>query len=155
MENPDITTLGSEFLTYLGGQNHIQCVKHKVPLIYLVYRKLTCACGRKEHYRFSSFGCQCCICKRCCDNTNSDRINYISPSIDDGKQSGRDRYENENENNNNEVFTYNDGEDMVDSDDNGLDEEYEDNNSAIHNTLENEFLRCENDILERDNFDDF
>ena len=44
---------------------------------------------------------------------------------------------------------------MVDSDDNDSDEEYEDNDSAIHDTLENELLRCENDILERDNFDDF
>ena len=49
-DEQDLNSLSTEFLTYIGGQAHIQCARHKMPLITSTERKLKCSCGRIKFF---------------------------------------------------------------------------------------------------------
>ena len=76
----DMTSLGTEFLSYIGGQSHVICSQHKLPLIASSERSLLCSCGKREYYRCCKVGCNACACKVCVDNFDSDRIHEIAPT---------------------------------------------------------------------------
>ena len=44
IDKHDITSLGSQFLAYIGGQKHVYCAQHKLLLITTTERKKKCAC---------------------------------------------------------------------------------------------------------------
>ena len=46
----NIEKLSTKLLRYIGGQTHMICHKHKVPLISIPDRKLKYSCGRYEHF---------------------------------------------------------------------------------------------------------
>ena len=48
--NDNLQKMSSKLLHYIGGQTHITCQKHKMPLIPIADRKLKCSCGRNEHF---------------------------------------------------------------------------------------------------------
>ena len=50
IKDPDISSLNYEFLTYIGGQSHIFCSTHDIPLIISADRKMKCNYGKNEHY---------------------------------------------------------------------------------------------------------
>ena len=60
----DISSLGSENLSYIGGQYHILCSMHGLPLINSTEKEYACSCGRKEFYRRCSIDYMACICKK-------------------------------------------------------------------------------------------
>ena len=69
--------LYQEFLSYIGGQSHIVCSHHKLPLISTVDRKNKCRCSKKEHYSCPQLDCKVCLCQKCSDVCDHSSINYI------------------------------------------------------------------------------
>ena len=55
----------NEFLQNLGGQVHVHCEEHDLPLIISSERTNKCKCGRKEYLRCCELFCKTNICKRC------------------------------------------------------------------------------------------
>ena len=43
-----LSGVSKELLRYIGGQTHIICGKHKLPMIPVPDRKANCRCGRKR-----------------------------------------------------------------------------------------------------------
>ena len=69
--------IGKSLLEYIGGQNHIICGKHKLPLIPVPDRKAKCKCGKKESLRCPDLSCLNCICDTCAEKLDTDIINEI------------------------------------------------------------------------------
>ena len=63
-ENDDIDTLRDKFLESLGGQSHVQCSKHILPLVASSTRSNKCQCGKTEFYRCCELSCNTFICKK-------------------------------------------------------------------------------------------
>ena len=57
LEDIDLTSIRDQFLTNIGGQVHVQCENHRMPLIASMDRANKCACGKKDHFRCSVFNC--------------------------------------------------------------------------------------------------
>ena len=68
-----------ELMKYIGGQTHIVCDVHKIPLITMFNRVKKCECGKSEHFACADPKCRTCICKRCANQLDSNIINKISP----------------------------------------------------------------------------
>ena len=47
VNNPDMLRFRDQFLENLGGQSHVQCSRHKLPLIASTTQSNKCQCGRK------------------------------------------------------------------------------------------------------------
>ena len=73
----DVHSLNFEYMKYIGGQHHIHCEVHKIPLIYSHNRSKKCNCGRKETYSCASLNCPTCICQRCVDQLDASSIHFI------------------------------------------------------------------------------
>ena len=67
-----------EFIKNIGGQNHVHCQKHKLPLIRSNERERKCQCGRNEYYRCCNFHCKVNICRSCFTGYNSHEITYVA-----------------------------------------------------------------------------
>ena len=93
--SPDMDKLRHDYLVYMGGQKHIFCRKHDLPLIASSKRDNICTltslpsntiCGKKEIMCCSELNCHVRICKTCYDThdvnvvTNLDQPN--NPNID-------------------------------------------------------------------------
>ena len=76
-QNNTLTDISKELLRYIGGQTHIICGKHKLPMIPVPDRKAKCRCGRIEHLRCPDLECSICICDKCADNHDSNIINEV------------------------------------------------------------------------------
>ena len=50
MFDVEISKIRNEFLKNLGGQSHVQCHEHRLPLISSTERSNKCHCGKKEFY---------------------------------------------------------------------------------------------------------
>ena len=79
-ENDDIVTLRHKFLESLGGQSHVQCSKHKLPLIASSTRSNKCQCGKTEFYRCCELSCNTFMCKKCFQSTNKNITIYLNPT---------------------------------------------------------------------------
>jgi len=148
----DVRSLGLDFLTYIGGQKHLLCHEHRMPLITSLAKHLKCNCGRHEYYSCSHAACKCCICKRCADTHDIDNVTYVEII----------RREEEAENNENEDRgNGNDSDDDIEND--SLDEPYDENeifNSDDEVDIEDpeyrrQFNGRKNDVLDREDFDEF
>ena len=80
MKDSDVLSLNSEFLKYIGGQSHIVCSTHNMPLIISINRKMKCNCDRNEHFSCLILNCATCICKRCTDEKDIQETHFISVS---------------------------------------------------------------------------
>jgi hypothetical protein len=75
----DMKSLGTEMMTYLGGQSHYQCSSHNLPLIIATRRKQKCTnvgCERKEHYCCPFAGCPVQVCKKCVEDSDLNIISF-------------------------------------------------------------------------------
>ena len=84
MKDSDFNSLNSEFLKYIGGQSHVVCSIHNMPLITSINRKMKCNCGRNEHFSCPILNCTTCICKRCTDEKDIQETHRISMSLSNG-----------------------------------------------------------------------
>lgn len=83
----DIDSIRNQFLKSLGGQTHVQCSEHKLPLIASTERKNKCIrCFRKDYYRCVEFECRTFICKHCFDRIDRRTVTCISSSEDEAIQ---------------------------------------------------------------------
>lgn len=64
-DNPDMESFRKKFLKHLGGQSHVQCAKHNLPVIASITHTNKCECGRKEFYCCCQFSCTAFMCKKC------------------------------------------------------------------------------------------
>jgi hypothetical protein len=140
IESTDILAIGLEFLTYIGGQNHILCHEHQLPLIASTGQKKKCNCERKEHYSCSNTSCNCCICKRCAQQHDNDIITYIKPATSDN--------DDDDSVNDNDSISSTDNNESI-----NMGEYVENNNDTNDFIYKNECTL--NDMLERNNFNDF
>ena len=83
----NIQKISTKLLRYVGGQTHMICHKHKLPLISIPDRKLKCSCRRHEYFWCSDLNCVVCICNICAslldikvtnEMTQENRIFYTS-----------------------------------------------------------------------------
>ena len=117
----DHNELNLEYLKYLGGQSHVFCHRHQVPLVHSIDRSLTCQCGKKEYYTCPTLHCTGCICNKCCEALLPDTINYVYPNTYNSDVTYNDNSQHENhsiETNNNDCNT-------CPSDDDSLEEPYD------------------------------
>ena len=77
MENVEIDKMRNEFLKNLGGQSHVQCQEHRLPLISSTERSNKCQCGKKEFYRCCDLDCKVCLCKHCYKNCDENTTTFI------------------------------------------------------------------------------
>ena len=148
VQETDIASLGSEFLKYLGGQKHVRCAEHRLPLITSTERTGKCNCNRKETYCCSQLGCKVCICQSCIVTHDENNVTYIEVIIadDDNDNSLEEPRREDN------------------SDDDGLEEPRHDDDDDNFDgdpffngegNDQNGYGGEENDILQKDDFDDF
>ena len=72
-----ITDVSKSLLKYIGGQTHILCAKHKMPMIPVPDRKAKCKCGNKEYLRCPELKCVNCICQKCAEELDSTVVNEV------------------------------------------------------------------------------
>ena len=65
-------------MEYIGGQTHIICENHKLPLIPVPDRKTKFQYGAKEHIQYPDLVCTICICKKCATEKNQNILIKIS-----------------------------------------------------------------------------
>ena len=151
----DFNSLNYEYLKYIGGQDHIFCQTHKIPLIFSSNRIKKCNCGRKEIFTCPYLNCSTCICQQCTDALDRTSLHHISTD--------------ENTNDNNSVHPDDElQEPTADPDDNNVSECNYNNpddvqiqeDSDTEDINQSEVNRCnlqnkttgDIDILESDNF---
>ena len=139
----DFQTLNYEYLKYIGGQQHVFCKTHEIPLIYSCNRNKKCNCGRKETFTCAKLDCHTCICQRCVDQMDPISIHHIEMN-DNGATENVD-----DEDDNSQLLEPIADPNSEEFDDN-IDEEINDNELPFQNILERD-----PDLLERDDFDDF
>jgi hypothetical protein len=84
---PDIMSSGMDLMTYIGGQKHALCHRHKLPLIMSTFRKRRCECGRKEYYCCRCSSCLVAACKKCVDDSDINSITYFGANMDGSSNS--------------------------------------------------------------------
>ena len=77
-----IGDVGKSLMKYIGGQTHIICATHKLPMVHVPDRKAKYKCGRKEHYRCPELNCLNCICGKCADSLDINIVNEIEETND-------------------------------------------------------------------------
>ena len=93
VENVGMCQHRRNYLKYIGGQNHVLCGKHELPLITSYVKKggrsLRCRlmvhgseCGRKEEYRCPAEGCTSCVCKVCYALQSPTKSLLVSPATE-------------------------------------------------------------------------
>ena len=68
-----VTEMRKKFMVNLGGQSHVLCKDHELPMIESTDRDRKCFCGRKEYYRCCEFQCKVVLCKKCLKNYDVDQ----------------------------------------------------------------------------------
>ena len=107
-----IGDVGKELMQYIGGQTHIICATHKLPMVHVPDRKAKCKCGRKEHFRCPELNCLNCICGQCADSLDISIVNEIKET---NESNGNNSQQEDNDNNDD-----NENEGNSDSDDSSL-----------------------------------
>ena len=77
IQSKDMTLYRNDFMKYIGGQSHVQCREHRLPMIWSSDRFNKCACTNQERYMCAQFDCNICICYQCFDKLNPDVISYF------------------------------------------------------------------------------
>ena len=73
----DVIELKKKFMVNLGGQSHVLCDQHRLPLIESTERSRKCKCGKKEHYRCCEFDCKVVLCRKCFVKYDIEETVYI------------------------------------------------------------------------------
>ena len=142
----DFQSLNFEYLKYIGGQNHIYCKDHNIPLINSCNRIKKCNCGRKETFTCASLSCKTCICQRCLDNLDYTTVHHIEMTDQDPPDIEEDVPETEEDDN----VLIEPSSDMIDDTISECHKEIDDDELSLQNNIERD-----DDLLERDDFDDF
>ena len=62
----NVEAVRDEYMQYIGGQSHVKCEHHDMPLIASVDRSKECSCcDEKEFLTCPKIGCNSKICKKC------------------------------------------------------------------------------------------
>ena len=114
IEKLDMESLKNQFLKSIGGQSHVLCSVHKLPLIPSFERSSKCSeCDRKEYFTCCDITCTSHLCRRCFEMKDTRNINYVYPyDIDDRDED----YVEENDEDDNSYF-YEDFEESIFSED--------------------------------------
>ena len=106
INNPDMISHRNNFLKYMGGQSHVCCTLHKLPLItsymkenkcYHTTNENGCKCNKQIHLICPDAKCNAGICKKCYMTFDQDSTSYISPpSLPDTNNSISDNVMNNN-----------------------------------------------------------
>ena len=81
-QTTNLEDISKKLLHYIGGQTHIICHNHKLPLIPVPDRKAKCSCDNLEHFRCPDLDCMVCICNKCAATLDKETINIITHSGD-------------------------------------------------------------------------
>ena len=82
VKQKDFEKIRNQFLTNIGGQVHVQCAIHHLPLIVSMDRANKCvSCGRqKTHFCCCKFDCNIFLCRQCFEAKRRNTTTYIQPS---------------------------------------------------------------------------
>ena len=146
VQQKDIETIRNQFLTNIGGQVHVQCANHRLPLIVSTDRTNKCSCGKKEKYRCCEFNCDIFLCSKCFESKNQNITTYIeSPHLPTFTETNNSFLDADDTNNNNDGDSLNSSElDEAVNPESEL-EEY------LNEIEQNKYIEDEG----ADNFDDF
>lgn len=75
----DMGDMRNEFMKHLGGQSHVECNHHHLPLITPAIKTKKCACGNREYLACCDLSCDVCICKVCYEALDTNSKTYILP----------------------------------------------------------------------------
>jgi hypothetical protein len=81
--------ISKKLLHYIGGQTHIICKNHRLPLIPVPDRIALCKCGKKENIRCPHLDCTAFICQVCISELDENEVYEIEEVLDE-------HYEDEN-----------------------------------------------------------
>lgn len=86
----------NKFLQLLGGQIHVKCNTHGLPLI-ISHQKSKCGKCNKchQHLCCSVLTCNTYVCKKCFEELDEDMNHLISPQEDDGDVTNDDNSDDE------------------------------------------------------------
>ena len=90
LSSVELDNLRKEFLRYIGGQSHLLCSKHNLPLITSHDKEYRCnkpvdgiskRCNRKGSFCCPEFQCSTITCKKCFQTYNVNEINNICYTV--------------------------------------------------------------------------
>ncbi len=93
----DCSSANIQFLKYIGGQSHVICKEHKMPLIHSSTRSSLCKCGKKEFVRCPNISCQCCVCKECFATMNDSESHLIDCNDNSNNESSNNDNDDDND----------------------------------------------------------
>ena len=106
VDNHDIQKIRDKFLQNIGGQTHVQCSRHKLPLIASSTRSNKCPCGKKEFYRCCNLSCNTFLCKKCYESMDINSISFVNPRNNaENMERDEEIIEEDNEHNNDDNDT--------------------------------------------------
>ena len=76
-EGTELTKVREEFLRNIGGQSHVRCHSHSMPLIRSTESSLKCKCGRRSYLRCSTFECKVNICRQCFEKVDREDTYHL------------------------------------------------------------------------------
>ena len=88
IDKPDMVIHRNNFLKYMGGQSHLFCATHKLPLIISNIKEKKCyhdtnvngcKCNKQIHLICPDAKCKTGICKSCYMTFDQGSISYLSP----------------------------------------------------------------------------
>jgi len=156
VDTVDMTSYRNQFLKLLGGQTHVQCSKHSIPLISSSGKKSNCIiCNERKEYLCCS--CQLCkikICKQCFKSYDEESVHLIHHPDYHNNDGMMDDNSSSTTNSNEDASSYsssieNDNESLIKpyADDNNDDGDYMLNGSDRNQTLNNSFDNFDMDDL--------
>ena len=71
-------------MQYLGGQCHVNCEEHDLPLIVSVEKKEKCACcDRYVHLTCPKYECRANLCKKCFEKLDRNDCYAVTPEANE------------------------------------------------------------------------
>ena len=89
-QKSDVEGMRNKFLKNIGGQFHVQCERHKLPLICSTERSNKCQCGKREYLKCSVLMCSVNTCRACFNEYDENCITYLEEHVGDTSNDGCD-----------------------------------------------------------------
>ena len=80
----NVEAVRDEYMQYIGGQSHVKCEHHDVPLIALVDRSKECSCcDGKEFLTCPKISCNSIMCKKCFEELDVEEEHTLHHNLEE------------------------------------------------------------------------
>ena len=110
----NVEAVRDEYMQYIGGQSHVKCEHHDIPLIASVDRSKECSCcDEKEFLTCPKIGCNTKICKKCFEELDVEEEYTVHHNVEEENveidsdfdfSGSEDEMSQESDSNNNKVL---------------------------------------------------